>query len=217
MQRAQFEATAVLSENARAVEMAQSKSEMEVKEAEFTRKANIAQIEASKMVAIRNMELQRDLEKRIIEQQLENQRSKVVVQATVDAEAKQRLADATLYQATKEAEAIRLKFDAQAEGLRNLLSCTQDPQTIMHYMMIDRGVFQALAAENAKAIHGLAPKLWYTGSANDANGGGAGAAIGNIMRSLPPLLTTLYEQTGMKPPSSVVDMEKMIVSSNESK
>lgn len=76
--------------------------------------------------------------------------------------------------------------------------------------MIDRGVFQALAAENAKAIQGLKPRLWYTGSANDANGSGAGAAIGNIMRSLPPLLTTLYEQTGIAPPKWAVDIEKAV-------
>ena len=217
VQRAQFEASAVLSENARAVEIAQSRSDMEIQKAEFTRLADIARIEATKMTEIRNMELLRDLERRVVEQQLEHTRSTTIVQATVDAEAVVKAADAALYRASKEADAILLKYDAQADGLRNLLSCAPDPHTVLQYSMIDRGVFQALAAENAKAINGLAPKIWVTGGSGGGSGGGVGDAIGGIMRSLPPLLTTLYEQTGIKPPSWAVDMDSAVVGADVDK
>ena len=76
-------------------------------------------------------------------------------------------------------------------------------------MMIKDNVYEKLALANAKAINGLQPKItiWNTG---DQNGSGnamdASAPIRNIMTSLPPLLSTINEQTGIAPPSWLMQM-----------
>jgi flotillin len=202
VQVSQFEADSILAENSNQIEMSKSISLMEVQKADFDRQAKIAQIEAQKASEIRNIELQRELDQKKIAQETERLRSIYMSQAIVDAEAKERSADATLYAAQKEAEAIRAKFDAQAEGLRNLLSCTPDTNTILLYTMIEKGTMKDLAEQNAKAINGLNPRIWITGDTGNTN------PIGDIMKTLPPLMSTLYEQTGIKPPGWVVDMKK---------
>lgn len=73
--------------------------------------------------------------------------------------------------------------------------------------MLKDNTFEKLANANATAINGLQPKItvWNTGegagSANDGTG-----AIRNIMQSLPPLLSTINEQTGISPPSWLAQM-----------
>lgn len=81
------------------------------------------------------------------------------------------------------------------------------PHGLLQYMMLKDNTYEKLAKANASAINGLQPKItcWNTGdgagSANDGMG-----AIRNIMTSLPPLLSTINEQTGMAPPSWLAQM-----------
>ena len=80
----------------------------------------------------------------------------------------------------------------------------------MQYLMLTNGTYEKLANANAAAINGLQPKItvWNTGD----NGAGAGSsndglgAIRNIMQSLPPMLSTINEQTGIAPPSWLAKM-----------
>ena len=69
--------------------------------------------------------------------------------------------------------------------------------------MVERNMYQDLAEANAKALQGLNPKisLWNTGGA-DGGGGAAGGfgGLGSIMQSLPPLVDTIEDQTGLQPP-----------------
>jgi flotillin len=71
--------------------------------------------------------------------------------------------------------------------------------------MLEKGLYQQLAAENAKAIQGLQPKfnIWTTG---DGNAGDASKPLRNVFQTLPPLLTTIQEQTGIQPPSWLAQM-----------
>lgn len=138
-------------------------------------------------------------------QETERLRSKLLSQAIVEAEAKKQCADADLYMTQRKAEGIRAEFEAQSEGLQKLMSASPDPNTIIQYLMIDRGVLPALAAENAKAIQGLQPKItsWTTSGSPDAN------PIANLMKTLPPLFSTIYDQTGMRPPGWLADTTEM--------
>ena len=80
--------------------------------------------------------------------------------------------------------------------------------------MLTNGTYEKLAHANAAAVNGLQPKItvWNT---NDGSGSGSGSpstdnsglgAIRNIMQVLPPMLSTINEQTGMQPPSWLARM-----------
>jgi flotillin len=71
----------------------------------------------------------------------------------------------------------------------------------MQWLMLEKDTYMSLARENAKAVHGMQPKIsvWNTG--NDANGIDSTAPIRNLFQALPPLLTTIQDQTGRAPPS----------------
>ena len=75
-------------------------------------------------------------------------------------------------------------------------------QGLLQYMMLEKNTHEKLANANALAIKGLQPKItvWNTGDGASSSSDGTGA-IRNIMQSLPPLFSTINEQTGMSPPS----------------
>lgn len=101
-------------------------------------------------------------------------------------------------QKQKEAAGNLAILKAQAEGIKEIVDAFGSPQTALQYLMIDRGVYSDLASKNAAAIQGLNPKItvWNTGS----DTGSAGNPIADIFKSLPPLLTTIQDQTGITPP-----------------
>lgn len=109
-------------------------------------------------------------------------------------------ADAIYHQKMREAEALK----AQAEAFKSMADAFGGPQGLLQYMMIQHNIHEKLALANAKAIQGLNPKftIWNTGTAGGEGGAGDPmASIRNIMQNLPPLLTTINEQTGIQPPN----------------
>ena len=73
--------------------------------------------------------------------------------------------------------------------------------------MLTNGTYEKLANANAAAINGLQPKItvWNTGDNAESSNDGFGA-IRNLMQSLPPMLSTINEQTGIAPPSWLAKM-----------
>ncbi|KAF2655997.1 hypothetical protein K491DRAFT_657217 [Lophiostoma macrostomum CBS 122681] len=123
-------------------------------------------------------------------------------------------ADASYYKKEREAEAELIIQKKQAEGLSSMAKAYGDmasvlggPQGLMQYLYLQNNTYERLANANAQAIHGLQPKInvWNTG----AQGDGAAdptAPIRNLFQSLPPLLSTIHDQTGMQPPSWLAQM-----------
>ncbi|KAL8866203.1 MAG: hypothetical protein Q9174_006441, partial [Haloplaca sp. 1 TL-2023] len=109
---------------------------------------------------------------------------------------------AALYRSTKEAEGL----SEMAKAYDHMASVLGGPQGLLQYMMLESGTYERLAQANAKAINGLQPKItvWNTGE----NGGGndSMAPIRNLLQSLPPMLSTINEQTGIGPPSWLANM-----------
>lgn len=112
-------------------------------------------------------------------------------------------AEAELQRRLKEAEGLAAMADAYAR----LGQAFGGPAGLLQYMMIEKGTYVELAKANAEAIRGLHPKIsvWNTGP--DAGSGGDGAnppsniaAMRNIYQMLPPLMTTINEQTGITLP-----------------
>ena len=70
----------------------------------------------------------------------------------------------------------------------------------------ENNTYEKLANSNAKAVQGLQPKITVWNTGNEACNADAGAPIRNLFQSLPPLLGTIQEQTGMKPPAWFAQM-----------
>lgn len=136
--------------------------------------------------------------------------------AEADYLSKVRAAEADLVAAEKRAAAMFIARKKEAEGLIEmakgyaaLASVMGGPEGLMQFLMIERGVYGELANANAKAIQGLQPKIsvWNTGSS-----GGEGsladpvAPIRNIFQALPPLFSTINDQTGIQPPAWMAQM-----------
>lgn len=130
-------------------------------------------------------------------------------------------AEATLYAEKQAAQAVTIKAEAsyfakkkEAEGMTEMAKAyghmseiLGGPQGLLQYMMLQNDTYVKLAHANAAAINGLQPKItvWNTGDSAGTSSDGTGA-IRNIMQSLPPLLSTINEQTGISPPSWLAHM-----------
>ncbi|CZT46143.1 related to nodulin [Rhynchosporium secalis] len=124
-------------------------------------------------------------------------------------------AEARFHAASKDAEANLIRQQREAAGLSAMAGAYSDlsaafggPAGLIQYMMIEKGVYQELAQANADAVRGLNPKMtiWNTGnqaggSAEDGQGGQGGIdSIRNMYQMLPPLMSTIHEQTGVTMP-----------------
>ncbi len=228
IKKAELEYSAIEYENNKQAEIAKSKSDLAIKEANYNRLCNIANIESEKASQIKEIQLQKELESANILKETELLRAKILTKTNVESESIQRSADAESYrkkciadadkysnnamadsiqykiiqesnaELVKQkniAEATQILLNSQAEGLTNLLSVNNNPDFLLKYLMIDGGVLERLSKTNADAIQGLNPKIthWTTSNTNSN-------PINDIMKSLPPLVETIYDQTGIKPP-----------------
>ena len=119
------------------------------------------------------------------------------------------------YRKTKEAEAAFYAKKKEAEGIAEmanaygqLANVLGGPDGLMRYLMIQDGTYEKLAKANAQAINGLQPKIsiWNTGAQGEGSAADASAPIRNLFQSLPPLLSTINDQTGIQPPSWLMQM-----------
>lgn len=124
--------------------------------------------------------------------------------ADADYYAKERAAHAQLIAQQREAEGM----SAMAKAYGDMANVLGGPQGLMQYLMLTNGVYERLAEANGNAIKGLQPKInvWNTGSSGDGAMADPSAPIRNLFQSLPPLLSTIHDQTGMTPPAWLAQM-----------
>jgi flotillin len=250
-------ATAVL-ETERQGEKAAAEAQLATKRTELDMHINLAKIKAKRMAEQRDAEMQKEVETKRADMELERQRATDVVKSkiaketamqkadaqyyaevkgadaqtysqgqTADAQfyslAKatdgnaykvQKDAEAAFYRKQKEAEAAYYAKKKEAEGIAelaqaygHLANVLGGPQGLMQYLMIQDGTYEKLAKANAQAINGLQPKItiWNTGAQGEGSMD-TSAPIRNLFQSLPPLLSTINEQTGIQPPSWLMQM-----------
>ncbi|KAI5056403.1 hypothetical protein GOP47_0028221 [Adiantum capillus-veneris] len=160
---------------------------------------------------------QRAADAKLFEQQREadaityqSERGADAQRQTADAEAYATIkrADATLYEMQKEAQGIVAMAEAKSVMLGKLMKELKgDYKSVHDFLLLDRGVYQEMGRINAEAIKGLNPKIsiWDTtsssSSSSSAAAGGSSALeqMCNIYKSIPPLLTTVQDQTGVTP------------------
>ncbi|KAL2832893.1 hypothetical protein BDW59DRAFT_138851 [Aspergillus cavernicola] len=221
--------TAVL-ETKRKAEKAKADSELMNRQTELDSQVQMGKITAQRQTETRDAELQKQVETRRAETELERLRAKQVTKSKVERESAQEQADAHYYTNTKAAEAMlyeqKMKADAtyyraskdadaafnakkrEAEGVHemakaygSLIDVLGGPEAFLQWKMIETGMYEKLALANGKAVQGLQPKIttWNTGDGANSSGDAMGP-IRNIMQGLPPLLSTIHDQTGIKPP-----------------
>lgn len=123
---------------------------------------------------------------------------RVRVDAEAGSYATQQTADADVVRRLKEAEGMA----AMADAYGKMSTAFGGPAGLLQYLMIEKGTYVELAKANAAAIRGLEPKIsvWNTGSAGGGSGSDAADAMRNVYQMLPPLMTTINEQTGITLP-----------------
>ncbi|KAL4938175.1 hypothetical protein BDV06DRAFT_60763 [Aspergillus oleicola] len=220
--------TAVL-ETKRKAEKAKADSELMNRQTELDSQVQMSKIVAQRQTEMRDAELKKQVETKRAETELERLRAEEVTKSKVERESAQEQADALLYSSNKAAEGKlyeeKMEADAEyyraykdadaafnskkreAEGVLEmakaygaLIDVLGGPDAFLQWKMIETGMYEKLALANGQAIQGLQPKIttWNTG-----DGAGSGDAMGpirNLMQGLPPLLSTIHDQTGIKPP-----------------
>ncbi|GAA0149246.1 hypothetical protein LIER_08473 [Lithospermum erythrorhizon] len=231
-------------ENEREAEVADANADLAKKKAAWAREAQMVEVDAIKAVALRDAELQKEVESMNALTQIEKLRAEFLSKASVEYETKvqeanselynkqksaeaflyekqkeseaqkataeatlytrQQAIDGELYAKTKEAEGLKAMAEAQGFYLRTLLDALGGNYAALRdYLMISGGMFQELAKINAQAVQGLQPKvsIWTTGNGSGEGGNNAMKEIAGVYKMLPPLFTTVHEQTGMFPPT----------------
>ncbi|KAI8900297.1 hypothetical protein BC833DRAFT_618685 [Globomyces pollinis-pini] len=210
----EIEATTVIYEQNRKVDIAKAQSQLETEQTILNNNVKIAEIESEKKAALREAELQRNIEIQNALVTQERERADKLSKTVVEAEMIQALADAELYKAKsqadakfyeqqRQADAMKVNFEAQAEGLKLLHQAFNgDSNATLQFLMLDRGIYQDLAKANAEAVKGMSPKIsvWNTGNENSDT---TTQTIRDVYKSLPPLMSIINEQTGIKPPGWV--------------
>lgn len=229
---ARIETETVQLENKRRADMADSAATLRVKQASAEQVAKLAEIEARQTTSVRDTEAETLVNQKKAQLEVEKLRTVQLAQAQVQAEAKVReaqgeaeaqmkAADAKLYKEMREADAIKARYEATSAGLFKMKEAVGGtPDAFLQFLMIDRQVYTQLAEKNAAAVAGMQPKItvWTTGPSGGGGGGAgggsnpmgastpAGAAIADVYRMLPPLASTIAEQTGIRPPSWLVNL-----------
>lgn len=209
---AELDVQAVMVENTNAQARAESVRDLALKTTQFSYDAALAKTIADNELEIKKNEYEKRVEIARAARETETRRATELTKITVDAEAAIERAkgearaieigaDAHLYAKQREADGIRAAFQAQADGVQLLMnSVAGDGKTLLQYLMIDRGVFEKLARENANAVRGLNPKITvWSGVGSDQN-----QPITSLLKTLPPLFETIHDQTGMAPPDWLV-------------
>ncbi|PKA61666.1 Flotillin-like protein 1 [Apostasia shenzhenica] len=103
-------------ENEREAEIAEANAQLAVKKAGWAKQAQVAEVDAAKAVALREAELQMEVEKRNAAKETEKLRATLLSKAMVDYEMKVQEANWELYKKQKAAEAALYEREREAEG-----------------------------------------------------------------------------------------------------
>jgi len=221
-QIAKINAETAVQKTDRDVERATAEANLATQKTVLNRDVEIARIQATRATQSRDEDLKKDVEIKRAAAELERLRASDVVKATIAREAKQQAADAKAYEIEAEAKAQyeqanmaaeahlqrQLKeaqgISAMADAYTKLGAAFGGPDNLLKYMMIEKGTYIQLAKANASAVQGMQPKIsvWNTGAEAGSGAGGQDSAttLRNVYQLLPPLMSTIHDQTGITLP-----------------
>lgn len=215
-----LEADKTLGENEQNENMLKSNTKFEITKIEQNKLVNTSKVQTEqevqliktkleKEVEFLNIELEEKNNKAKFKSNIESIKSKILAETTVKSESIKIEADAMFYKKQKEAEGIKVLYEAEAKGLEELKKMFgNDNEALLKYIMIKEGQLTKLAEINSNAIKGLNPKITIWNTSNGENVNGFTDTISNIMKSVPPLFSTIEDQTGIKLFPTLVDNDK---------
>lgn len=213
IQIALLEADTILKENEMKQKIELSKAEVSVTESIAKQKTEIAKIESINNSRMRETEMQQQVEQKRIIMETEKLRATEMSKACVTAESIVKETDGRATAIKIQAEADLFSKQMEADGMEKLLKTFGGDNTAMiQYLMISKGIYEKLAITNADGIKGLNPKItvWNTNTnGNTADSNDYTGVISNILKMLPPVLTTIHEQTGIKLSDNLITMPKV--------
>lgn len=106
-------------------------------------------------------------------------------------------------------------YDVETDRLANIVKSFGSTEAALNYLMIENDTYSKLAAENAKAVNGLAPKITVWDTTTDGQADPL-KTIRDVYQALPPLFGTVYDQTGMMPPRCLLTMPNTQTDSTKS-
>ncbi len=202
------EAEAVKGENLSRAEIADSEAKLAVKQAEAQRLGEVAKREAEAEIqkAQYKAESERLRAAEVVKQEIEKE--KIEIAAAAIAEKKRR-------EAKGEADAILMKYEAEAQGIRQVLeskaqgysslvlSCNGDAKAAATLLMIEK--IEDIVTTQVEAIKNLKIDkitVWDSGTNGNGNGKGSSTAnfVSSLIKSLPPL-QDVAEMAGVELPS----------------
>jgi len=200
---AEFEAAAIKGENTSKAQVADYNAELAAQEAHAKEKSEVAEANAQREIlqAQQAVELSRLEKDEIVQKEIDKR--KVEIAADAEAERNRIIAKG-------EADAVLMKYEAEANGIRELLkgkadgykqiidACDNDPQMAATLMLLEK--MEALVEKQVEAISNLQIDkitVWDSGG-ND--GGTTSNFIKSFVTSLPPL-QELAKQAGIELPA----------------
>ncbi|KAK1320501.1 Flotillin-like protein 6 [Acorus calamus] len=151
-------------ENKREAEIAEANADLATKKAMWAQKARMAEVEAAKAVAIREAELQKDVETKNAMTQTAKLKADLLSKATVDYDLKVQEANWQLYQNQKAAEAALYKQEKLAEGCKaaaeaSFFTRQQEADGVLYAKLKEAEGLKALAEAEGTYIRTLLKEL----------------------------------------------------------
>jgi flotillin len=205
-------AKTVIAENEQKQNVLESNTQLQLAQIEKETQIKLQRVQQEQDISKRNLELEKQVEEVRQKKRLEELRATKGTDAQISAEVLQKEtdanyykqvknADANLYQKQKEAEGILILADAQKKALEEYYKVFNDPNTLLNYLMIEKGLYTDLATINSKAIQGLNPNITVWNTGGGADGTDPYSAMRNIFQAIPPIISTVQQQTGITPPN----------------
>lgn len=207
-----LEAEATISENNRKQEIIRSVAEMQRTKFEQDYIIKEAQISSEQKAQSLQMTLEKEVEEKRMMMETNRERAtqlsktvvnaeKMIKEAEAEANSIKIRAEAQLYNKQKEAEGILALYEARSKGLEKLVSSFGgNMQALLSHMMIENGIYEKIAKENANAIQGLNPKInvWSSNPYDSMD------TIKNLGKSIIPMLDIMKDQTNYSLPEWIV-------------
>mgnify|MGYP001488968549 FL=1 len=187
----QQEATGVQGENISRAEIAAYQADLEEKEAEAMRRAEVARRTAEMDVqkAQYSLEQERLRAEEIVREEIS--KTQIEIAAEAEAERQRRIAqgeaDAVLARYNAEAEGTKAVLEAKANGYKQLVaSAGGDVKAAATLLMVEK--IEEIVARQTEAISNLQiDKITVWDSGNGGEGGSTANFVSSLIRSLPPV------------------------------
>ncbi len=190
----QQESLAVKGENEAQANIADYNAQLAVKQAEAMQKGEVARREAE--VEIQKAQYKAEQERlnaaEVVQKEIEKR--KIEIEADAKAEQIRKVArgeaDAVVMKYEAEAKGVRQVLDSKAEGYRRLVeSCSGDPKAAATFLLVEK--IEDIVARQVEAIQNLKIDkitVWDSaGASPNGNGSSTANFVSGLIKSLPPL------------------------------